>query len=169
MNSITGAWCKFTGWFANAWEVFNETLYFASDTRTAKACTGRDDFGAAIVGRAQQAYSYFGARARQKHFKLVRPIVNIDGNVTLQLGMDTDYAVSEFTSITTASPTLGYLWDTAQWDQVAWGPDSETKREWATIFAKECYAGAFRLQCATTSVSLKWSATDFVYEKGGVL
>ena len=169
MNSITGAWCKFTGWLANAWEVFNETLYFASDTRTAKACTGRDDFGAAIVGRAQQAYSYFGARARQKHFKLVRPIVNIDGNVTLQLGMDTDYAVSEFTSITTASPTLGYLWDTAQWDQVAWGPDSETKREWATIFAKECYAGAFRLQCATTSVSLKWSATDFVYEKGGVL
>lgn len=169
MNSITGAWCKFTGMLANAWEVFGETLYFASDTRTAKAWTGRSDFGAAIVGRAQQAYSYFNYRARQKHFKLVRPVVNIDGNATLQIGLDADFQVSNFTSTTTSAPIIGYPWDSARWDQVTWGPDSETKRDWATVFARECYAAAFRLQCSTTSVSLEWSATDFVYEVGGVL
>lgn len=169
MNSITGAWCKFTGWFATAWEVFDKQLYFASDTKTAKAWSGRSDFGAAVVGRAQQAYSYFKARSRQKHFKLVRPVVTLDGNVTLRIGMDTDYAVSEFTSLTTAAPLVGYVWDTARWDQITWAPGNETKREWATIFAKECYAAALRLQCSTTSVNLKWTATDFVYETGGIL
>lgn len=171
MNSITGAWCVFTGWLANAWEVFNEALYFASDTKTGKAWVGQSDFGAAIVGRAQQAYSTFGNIARQKHFKLVRPLVTIDGTVTLQLGFDADYAVSDFSSVTTTAPALGYAWDdpATKWDQVTWGPDSESKREWATVFAKECYAAAFRLQVATTSVTLKWSATDFVYEVGGVL
>lgn len=169
MNSITGAWCVFKGWTANAWEVFNETLYFASDTKTAKAWVGKSDFGAAIVGRAQQAYSYFGQRARQKHFKLARPIVSIDGTVTLSMGFDADYALSGFSSVSTTAPSLGSVWDSAKWDQVTWGYDTETKREWATVFAKECYAAAFRLQVATSSVTLRWSATDFVYEAGGVL
>ena len=171
MNSITGAWCVFTGWLASAWEVFDKTLYFASDNKTAKAWTGRSDFGAAVVGRAQQAYSTFKNPAKQKHFKLIRPLVVIDGNVTLHVGFDADYAVSDFSSLTTAAPTLGYPWDAAntKWDQVTWGSDNEAKREWATVLAKECYAAAFRLQVATTSVSLKWSATDFVYEVGGIL
>lgn len=169
MNSITGAWCVFRGWLANAWEVFDETLYFASDTRTGKAWTGRSDFGAAIVGRAQQAYSYFGLRGRQKHFKLVRPLISIDGAISLYAGFDTDYSLSDFNSISSASPTVGYQWDSAKWDQVTWGPDVETQKNWATVFAKECYAAAFRLQVSSTSVSLSWSATDFVYEVGGVL
>lgn len=169
MNSITGAWCKFSGWNAGAWEVFGENLYFAGVDKVARAWVGNSDFGAAIFTKAQQAYSYFGNRAQQKHFKLVRPIVSLDGEVILQLGMDVDYAVSKFASFTSVAPVDNYVWDTALWDGATWAADSETRREWATIFTKECYAGAFRLQCAVTSATLRWSATDFVYERGGVL
>lgn len=170
MNSITGAWCVFKGWYAAAWEVFNEDLYFASDTKTAKAWTSQSDFGAAIVGKCKQAYSYFGQSARQKHFKLVRPLIAVSGGVTLSIGFDIDYAVTEAASTTaTLPPVLGDVWNSGHWDSAVWASSSETKREWATVFVKECYAAAFRLQVSTNSVSLKWSATDFVYEVGGVL
>lgn len=169
MNTITGAWCKFTGWTANAWEVFGEFLYFASLDKTAKAWTGRSDFGAAIVARGQQAYNHFRVMGRTKHFKLVRPLVVIDGEITLQLGFDYDYASLPFDSAVTTAPNIGSLWDTARWDQVVWAPDSEAKREWVTVFGQECFSAAFRLQVATKSVNVKWSATDFVYEVGGVL
>lgn len=169
MNSITGAWCEFTGWYANSWEVFNKKLYFASEAKIAEAWTGVSDFGNEIVGKAQQAYNYFGARGRQKYFKLVRPLIKIDNPVILRLGIDADYEQSNFYSITDVLPVLGYCWDSAVWDEVTWGPDVESKREWATVSAKECYAAAFRLQVTSKSGNLQWSATDFVYEVGGVL
>jgi len=169
MNSITGAWCRFSGWNASAWEVFGENLYFAGTDKVARAWVGNSDFGAAIFAKAQQAYSYFGNRAQQKHFKLVRPVVALGGKVTLQLGMDADYTIGKFASFTATGPVENYVWDSSEWNAATWAANSETRRDWATIFAKECYAGAFRLQCAVTSATLRWSATDFVYERGGVL
>jgi hypothetical protein len=169
MNTITGAWCKFTGWFANAWAVFEERLYFASDTKVAEAWTGPSDFGAAIVGRAQQAYNYFGQRAMQKHFKLLRPMLTVDGAITLYVGFNVDYAHEDFVSEAVAAAAQYSVWDTGLWDQAIWGPDNDTKKDWLTVFAPEGYAAAFRLQVATTSVSIRWSATDFVFERGGVL
>lgn len=171
MNTITGAWCKFTGWLAFSWAVFETQLYFASDTKVAHAWQGTSDFGAAIVGRAQAAYNSFGAPARQKHFKLVRPLVTIDGEVVLQVGFDMDYAVSDFSSLSTLTPANGYLWDDpgTKWDSVTWGSDSESRREWMTVFSSEGYAAAFRLQTSTTSVSIEWSATDYIFSVGGIL
>lgn len=169
MNSITGAWCKFTGWYATAWEIFNEELYFASSLKVAKAWSGVSDFGSTIRAKAQQAYSYFNLRGRQKHFKLLRPVVATDGSFNLQIGLDVDFAVSYFDSISPVAGAQSSLWDSAIWDQSVWGADYVMRKEWLTVFAKECYAAALRLQVASATVNIKWSATDFVYETGGVL
>lgn len=169
MNSVTGAWCKFTGWLAYAWEVFGTELYFASDIRTAKAWTGRSDFGTAITGLAQQAYNYFDSRALQKHFKLVRPVLSIDGEVTIEVGFDADFADDATASSLTTAPDVSSPWDGSSWDSAVWGGGSAVKRNWMSAPAKEGYAVAFRLQVTTSSVNIRWSATDFVYEVGGVL
>ncbi|MCK9988637.1 MAG: hypothetical protein AzoDbin1_05109, partial [Azoarcus sp.] len=171
MNTITGSWCVFSGLFASSWLVFGGKLHFASDTKIARAWEGTSDFGAAIVGKAQQAYTAFGVASRQKHVKLVRPLINVDGSVTLQMGFDVDYAANSFASVTNATVALGYAWDGAstKWDEVTWAADTEAKRDWATVAAREGYVMAFRMQVSTTSVQIKWSATDFALESGGVL
>lgn len=169
MNSTTKSWCKFTGWPASAWLVFGTEIYFASGTKVAKGWTGASDFGNSIVGRAQQAYSNFRHPARQKHFKLVRPIVTTNGSIGLGLSIDTDYAINDYTSIATPASIAGAIWDSALWDASAWAGSSETRRAWATVPAREGFVAAFRLQVATNSVTLGWSATDFAYEIGGVL
>jgi hypothetical protein len=169
MNSITKAWCRFTDWNATSFEVFDSKLFCTTNTAVAVAYSGISDFGAAITGKAQQAYNYFGLQGRQKHVTLVRPIITIDNQITLKLGIDVDFSVTPFTSSVIAAPEAGYVWDTALWDAVTWGPDTVIQRDWASVFASPGYATAFRLQLATASASLTWTATDFVFEIGGVL
>ena len=169
MNTITGAWCKFTGWAATSWKVFDKQLYFTTGQNVALGWTGPNDFGDFIRGAAQQAYNYFNNRGQQKHFKLVRPIVTLNGEVNLQAGLDGDYAMSYFDSISSVTAGANSLWDSAIWDEAFWAAGYSVKRDWLTVFAQECYSAAFRLQVTTKSVNLRWSATDFVYEVGGVL
>ena len=169
MNSITKAWCRFTGWNSTSFEVFNSQLFTTTATSVAIAWSGISDYGTAIDGKAQQAYNYLGMHGRQKQIKLVRPVISVDNQVTLKLSVDVDYAVTPFASSTTPAPLSGYVWDTATWDEVTWSPDTEIRRDWATIFAQPGYASAFRLQVATASATLSWSSTDFVFEPGGVL
>lgn len=169
MNTTTKAWCKFLGMPAASWLVFDAELYFASGNGVSKAWTGKSDKGAAIVGRAQQAYNDFRRPAQQKLIKLLRPILTTDGNVGVGLSLDTDYSINDFTSITTPASSPGAIWDTALWDGANWAGSSETRRGWASVAAREGYTAALRLQVTTNSVTLGWSATDFVYELGGVL
>lgn len=168
MNSVTGAWCKFTGWNAYDWAVFGTELYFAAANKTAKAWTGVSDFGSNIVGRAQQAYTMCRS-PQQKHIKMLRPIVTIDGAASIALAIDIDYAVSGFPASTVAAGSSASLWDASNWDTAVWASDGEVRKDWATVFSFPCYAAALRLQCATNSVTIKWSATVFVAQPCGVL
>jgi hypothetical protein len=169
MNLDTGAWCKFTGLNAYAWEVFGQTLYIAAATRVGKAWTGVSDFTLAIVARAQQAYTAFGLSARQKHLKLVRPNLSFDNSVSVQLSLDTDYERASFASSITLSSASPSIWDTSLWDTAAWAASVDTYRDWVTIGASPFYAASLRMQISTTTSTIAWVASDFAYEVGGVL
>jgi hypothetical protein len=45
MNTITKAWCRFTGWNASCWAEFNGDIYFASGLKVIKANIGANDSG----------------------------------------------------------------------------------------------------------------------------
>jgi hypothetical protein len=63
MNTITGAWCRFTGWNAQCWALYNDRLFFgAPGGKVCQADTGYSDNGANIVADGQQAFSDFGSR-----------------------------------------------------------------------------------------------------------
>lgn len=177
MNTLTGSWCRFTGWNAWNWEVWDERLFYYGLQPVGSlgfggvqwAWTGTSDFNLPINARCQQAFNYFQSRGRQKHMKLVRPQLQVDGAVAIQLGLDTDFDVNDFTSISSLAPTVGNLWDASQWDSATWASSTQVRRNWATVFAREFYAAAFRLQVSSASATVRWASTDFVAELGGVL
>lgn len=184
MNTLTGAWCKFTGWNAFSWAIFQQTLYFygkgsvllggstvaeEASAGIAQAWTGTSDFGDPINCNAQQAFSYFNLRGAQKHGKLVRPTLSSDGAIIVATGLDTDFRSTEFASIAELSGLAGSLWDTAKWDVNEWTALVRNERNWVTVFAREFYAAAVRLQISSSSANVRWTATDFVFEVGGVL
>lgn len=171
MNSITGAWCKFKNIYAQDWLVFDKQIYCASGTRVGLAWMGTSDFGEPIIGSARQAYNYFRARGRQKHSALVRPNFNTNGSLSLSLSLDVDFAASAFSSFPSPSSTPGFSWDAddALWDSADWATDTEVSHNWSTVPCAPFFAAALSLQVSASDATIKWSATDFVYQLGGVL
>lgn len=179
MNTMTGAWCKFTNLNGYHWEVFEEELYSWGPgpliagafglPGVHKQWTGVIDVNEPITGNCQQAFNYFGSRGQQKLLKLLRPMLTVDAVIGIQLSLDTDFAVNDFSSISSLSPAAGFLWDSAVWDAATWSAGARIVRNWASVPAREFYAAALRLQVSSASATVRWTATDFALELGGIL
>jgi hypothetical protein len=169
MNTLTGAWCKFTGWNAQDWVVFNLKLLFLTGVSVAQAWAGTSDFGASIDCRCQQAFSYFGQKGRNKHFKLLRPTISSTDQANIFIGLDTDLAISDFAATEIFTSTLGSRWNMDNWDAAIWAGGRVAQRDWATIATREGFSYSLRLQVSSNTTTLAWSSTDVVYELGGIL
>lgn len=171
MNSITGAWCKFTNIFASDWIVSGQELYVASDTKIGLAWEGTSDFGSPISGFARQAYTYFNRRGEQKQLKLCRPSLSTNGTLSVSISLSTDFAEQAVTSAPSVSPSTSSLWDddTSLFDSVDWADDFEMNNSWGSIEAFPFYSAALSLQVTASDATIKWSATDYVYQLGGPL
>lgn len=168
MNTITNAWCLFTGWDAFCWEVWDEELYFGGAGFVAKAFSGYSDFGENIVSYTKTAFNYFGS-PMQKHFKLFRPLISTSGEVSVNLGVDVDFSDIDRSGAIDILNPLTFDWDVGLWDQATWGPDYAIRNEWYSADSYPGSCAALRLRIASKDVRVGWTSTDFVYLPGGVL
>lgn len=169
MNTTTGAWCDFTGWTANTFEVHNDELYFGMSGEVRKAWTGTSDAGAAIVAEAIGAFDYFGTRNGLKQTTMIRPVIGWDANPTeFLVGVDADFVTQTPTGAIVFSGGSGGVWDTATWDVGMWGGDVRLNTLWYTAYALG-YALAPHIRVSTNAAIVKWAACDFLYQSGAVL
>lgn len=168
MNTITGAWTKFTGWNSFCWAVFEDSLYFGGSAVVDVADTGTDDKGADIETDVQQAFSYFGAKGQQKRFTMARPIFLADGQITPALVMNVDYQTRVPLGSASFSGGGAPLWDIAPWDTSDWGVGDAIIQDWQSVTGVG-YCGGLRVQTSTQGINVRWQSSDIVYEKGGVL
>ena len=110
MNTITGAWCRFTGLQAECWEVFNGTAYFGAAQYVYQWDIDSGDHigtvggtaGNTINGVMQTAFNYFDTRGFKKRFTAVRPIITLSENRTAYI----NYTVGILTDFVSSTPTL---------------------------------------------------------------
>jgi len=168
MNTISGAWCKFTGWNAFCWEVLDDLLYFGGSTKVYKADTGSDDNGADIDTDCQQAFSYFKSRGQTKKFTMARPIFLAEGDINPAIVLNVDYE----RRVPSATPSFtaggGSLWDVSSWDVTDWGSEDNIIKKWQSVTGVG-YCGGLRIKTMTQGIGVRWQSTDLVYEPGGVL
>lgn len=170
MNTITKAWCRFTGWATVTWVVFQNQLYFAGGTKVSLAWTGTSDNGSPIVAQAAQAYSRLG-RYGQKKISLVRPNVAFSSGVTVQMALDADFKTfSGQTTITYNPITAGAIWDASLWDTGVWDSGEQIlDPKWTTVPADMGYLHSFRIQFTTSTASVTWTSTEFAHQAGGII
>lgn len=169
MNTTTSAWCDFTGWTANTFEIHNDELYFGMLGEVRKAWTGTSDVGAAIVAEAIGAFDYFGNRNGQKQVTMIRPVIGWDANPTeFLIGVDADFVTQTPSGAIAFASGSGGVWDTAVWDASVWGGDVRLNTLWYTAFALG-YALAPHIKVSTNAAIIKWAATDMLYQQGSVL
>jgi len=136
MNSLTGAWCNFTGWNANTFAIFNENLFFGDNTGNVNvAYTGRTDYNSPIVADMKCAFNFFEAPGRLKNMTMVKPYIISDGYFTPTFNVNVDFQdISPTAPVVTAAPAGG-LWDTAIWDSSLWNGGYNVSALWQNVNA----------------------------------
>ncbi len=168
MNTEHGAWCKFTGWQANCFEVFDGGLYYGGSGVVCRADFGQSDNGANIVSVAQQAFNYFANPNAIKQFKMVRPVFISTGNVNPSVLMNTDFNQKRTTSPPSFTDNSGTAWDVGDWDVSSWASGDQIIQRWQTVTGVG-YSGGIRVVQDSKNITCRWVSTDIVYEQGGVI
>ena len=168
MNTITGAWCNFTGWQANCFELYADDLYFGGTNFIGKAWDTYADAGQAVPTQGLQAFSYFGSPAQLKHFTMMRPTFYASSPPAVLGQINTDYDKSPATATLAAASAIGGLWDTAVWDTGVWGAGLELSRLWQGASGIG-YCGAPNVATNTNAIELQWLATDVVFQPGAII
>lgn len=166
MNTITQAWCNFTGWNANCWELFNDNPYFGCDGAVCLAWDDSfadDDANIDTVGL--QAFNYFEQRGIQKYFTRARPTIFTNGNPAIQVGLNVDYTITENSAPISYTPVSSGSWDSGVWDTAVWGQSLTRVSNWLGVTGVG-YCGAVQFQGASKGVNYQWASTDVVYQAG---
>ena len=173
MNLDTGAWTKFTGWNANCFEVQADKLYYAGNSVLYQCDTGNADWDlnasapSDINAKCKPAFNYFNAPGVNKMFTMVRPIISAAGQINPVLAINVDFQDKLPSSV----PTYvvgGSPWDTSAWDTSPWSSVANVNQQWQTASGIGKCATIY-LQTASQGTNVDWQATDFVYQKGGIL
>ncbi|MGZ5029073.1 MAG: hypothetical protein ACXWAT_00590 [Methylobacter sp.] len=169
MNTVTGAWCRFIGWDAEDFAVFNDELYYCQATNVIKAWSGHSDQGANIAAYAKTAFSYFNSRGQLKQFKMFRPMLAVNGTLNFLVDIDVDFEDTEVYGVANYTVSSAGLWDVSNWDQSYWAAGLQIIKEWSSPNAWAGYCAAGKLKIGTTSLEVQWMATDYVFEDGNGL
>lgn len=168
MNTITGAWCRFTAQNAFCWATFNGNLYFGGDGAVYKADSGYDDNGGEILGILQPAYNYYGNPTVNKLFTLVRPIFISVGDIRPAMVMCTDFSDLQPTSVPSYSGTGGSPWDTSPWNTTPWEPQTRTLTAWQSVTGMG-FAGSLKIKTSSKNFGVALSSYQVSYLPAGNL
>lgn len=169
MNTATGAWCRFVGWDAEAFAMFDGQPVYARNNAVYVAWEGTDDNSAAIVPRAKTSPNYFGTAGLRHHVGLLRIAAKTIGTLPIQLSLAPDFAEGEFTgSLATITQQLA-LWDIAVWDVALWPSTGQTASTWRTVAHHPGHNLALLLRFSAKGVSFIWYSTEYILQNGGPL
>jgi hypothetical protein len=167
MNTITGAWCSFTGWNANCWALYQDGPYFGSSNFIGKAFNGFQDNGGYITADGLQAFDYFKSNGNRKRFTMMRPVMRANSVPQVQASVNVDFDTNTPPFSLNVGTAVSGNWDVAVWDAGIWGGLNIYKNwQGANVTG---YSGAPRLTAVSNGVDIRWVSTDLVMEVGGVL
>jgi hypothetical protein len=136
MNTLTGAWTQYTGWNANCFEIYNESLYFGDNSGNVNlAYAGGLDKNNAILADMRCAFNYLDEPGRLKAGRMIRPFLVADGQLTPTISIDADFSTSSPSAPVTILTPTGALWDTGLWDTALWSTGSGPVTNWQSCLA----------------------------------
>lgn len=134
MNTLSGAWCRFTGMNGSCWEVYQDNLYFGgNDGVVYEADRSGTDYGRRLSANMMTAFNYYGKRGNQKRWTMCRPQLTTDNQVNPGLAFNVDF--QDFAPISVASTPSSQtaLWDIALWDVGLWAGQVVTQSNWTSV------------------------------------
>ncbi len=159
MNTVTGAWCRFQGQYANCWDTWNDRAFFGNnDGLVCLADEAAGDEDQTLEASMRGAFNFYGAPGNIKQWEMILPLVTINSAypVNPSIGLNVDFEENaildpiDFTDESTVA-----LWNdptNAIWNVSLW-PGDTTTSAWATI------NGVGRYASIRMAISIPWDTT----------
>jgi hypothetical protein len=166
MNTITGAWCKFTGMNANTWAVYKDNLYFGgNDGLVYQADTTGLDVTTPIDAVGQAAYNYYEMRGQLKQWKMLQPLLTTDSDARPALGISTDFRDNASLGTPTSSQIPSALYDEAIYDADVYAVEGRTVADWTSISGiGQCAAIHFRARTGREDGLSLWGVDQWGHD-----
>lgn len=169
MNTISGAWSRFTGVNATCWTFIDNELFFGQGGTVYKFWDGQNDNGANINTDLLPAFSSFGSQSQIKRWTMARVSMGYDHGFAFSGQMNLDFNLtSQPPAPNTTLSTVEGVWDVGLWDECTWGGNITPFTRWQMAMGQGYY-GTYRIKTSSNSSDVRYYATDYVFEGGGVL
>lgn len=168
MNTITGAWCQFSGMNAGCWGVANDNLYFGGNAGSVyQANVGYRDISASISWEVQTSWQIEGG-AVNKSFTMVRPTMLVGVGVTYGINVNVDFAsaLPPISLTALAAPSTAMIWPW-RWPST-WGGSTLLDARWQTTGAFGTWSSV-HMQGAVRDGACQINSFELIAEKGGPL
>jgi len=162
MNTLTGAWCRFTGWNSYTFGFYGGNLFYGANGSVVRAWTGLSDQGTSITATLNTAFNTIGSAGASKRFTMIRPLLQSNANPLARLGIDVDYAVTSALSgfvVTYA----GAVWDVGLWNVDLWAGEAVPVIQWATVGGIG-RAVSVKMTTSTVGIDLQINGFDLMME-----
>jgi len=174
INTMTGAWCRFTDIHSICWCEYNERMYFGSKDRVCLFDEGYSDNKLHICGHVEQAYNALGS-ANLKRIQLLNPRTKSSTSYALVMYTNMDFNDEQ----KSYSENIGYSgltkWNDAKWSSLA----NQIGTKWATLKGKirsqwiansaTGFKASIVFKTKTRGNLIEWFATGVRYEQGNGL
>lgn len=169
MNTISGAWSRFTDITSTCWTFLNERCFFAYGGKVYRFWDGQSDNNTTINTDLLPAFSAFGSQSQIKRFTMARVSMGYDVSFAFsgQMSLDFDLATQPPAPYNMLSTSAG-VWDVSDWDASIWGGTMTPFARWQMATGMAHY-GSFRIKTSSKTSDVRYYATDYVMEGGGVL
>ncbi len=167
MNTVTGAWCRFTGENANVWAVFQDRLFYGGNAgRVYEAdCQGFDESG--IINLAiKTAFNYGRSRNSLKQFTMARTNLTTDGQVTPGMALNVDFDDTATVSTPTTSQSSAAQWNVDNWDAGNWPTVQRIVTNWQAV-AGEGYCTSIYMAANVQAASAAAEAQSLTLQFNG--
>lgn len=165
VNTLTGAWCKYTGMNGLCWASQDGALYFGgTDGYVYLGENGTSDNGVDIVAEYRGAYQYVGGEGLIKRATMARPVFQTTGPITVSFGIDVDFNNTSLTNPVT-SYAGGALWGTGLWGTATWGSGMTLQQNWISASALG-YAMAPHFIIQTGTIQARLMNIGLLFERG---
>ena len=187
MNTITGAWCKFTGWNATCFAYHDDGIYAIIGTKVYQmdipalndlVPANGSTHGVIIEAYAKTAFIYFGGRNRVKMYQMARPLMYSSGDISPLFNINVNLVDENISGSITLSTSNATYWDIAEWATDPGGTDGPlvgiwpseniAYQEWAGVNGIG-YSAALKMIVQANNQTVRWDGWEVMSSPGGVI
>ncbi len=172
VNLNTGAWCRFVNIRSFCWCVFENELYFGSDSAVYQFGNSYSDDGILIEGVVKQAYSNLG-RDNLKRITMINPRTRASTQFDLTIYTNMDLEDRDQAYIANIGTVGQTKWNEAKWSSssnpigVKWSTlqSSKVNNQWIAN-SSVGYKASVVFKTKTKGNAIEWYNTGIIYESG---